>query len=120
MIRDFDVRETTVSWVYNDKLIKIEEYEIGDAKYFKKEELVIVFYYDKNDINPYMIGYNNDGTKRFSFKSKDELGVDSFTNQPGYTNIPLIGWVREEDGITDYYFTVDPQDGSLDRYGRAY
>ncbi len=67
-----------------------------------------------------MIGYNIDGTKRFSFKSKDEFGVDSFTSQLRYTNIPLIGWVKDEDGITDYYFIVDPNDGSLDRYGRAY
>ncbi|HLR35966.1 MAG TPA: hypothetical protein VK071_11655 [Tissierellales bacterium] len=32
---DIDIGQKTVSWVYNVKLIKIEEYEIGDDKYFK-------------------------------------------------------------------------------------
>ncbi len=120
MIKDFNINETTVSWVYNGKLVNIKEYKIRDAKYFKEEELVIIFYYDKNDINPYMIGYNVDGTKRFYFKSKDELGIARFTNEPGFTNIPLVGWVKEKDGITDYYFDLNPEDGSLTRYGRAY
>ncbi|HLR36113.1 MAG TPA: hypothetical protein VK071_12405 [Tissierellales bacterium] len=119
MIKDFSITETTVSWMQSDKLNKVEKHKIDDAKYFKNEKLIIVFYYDKNDMLPCMIGYNVDGTERFYFKSKDEFGVDSFANK-SRMDIPVVGLMKEGDVYTDYYFEVDPKDGSLDRYGRAY
>src|SRR5699024_11200334 len=120
MVKDFKVNETTISWLYTDNLIKIEKYKVDDAKYFEKEKLVIIFYYDKSDLPPYMIGYNIDGTKRFFLKSTYDFGIDSFTNEPGFKNIPVIGWMKEGDMYVDYYFDLNPEDGSLTRYGRAY
>ncbi|MFL0251971.1 hypothetical protein ACJDT4_16245 [Clostridium neuense] len=43
----------------------------------------------------------------------------NFAIQKGI-NISVVGWIKEKGVYTDYYFYVDAENGSMERYSRAY
>ena len=114
-----DKNRTRLTWEYGKDMVSIEKNSIIDAKDFEKEGLILVIFEMKNDDYPFLAGYNLDGTERFLFRSSDDLGVLRFTTQHGI-NIPIVGWIKENNEYTDYYFSVNSKDGSLTKYGRAY
>lgn len=117
-IEKLEKKDNIVIWMYNENSIKITKKKIIDYLYNKEEKLILLIFEDE-DIYPVLEGINEDGTLRFYFKSTDEIGVSRFTSHP-YIDIPVIGWQKEDDLYTDYYFSVNPINGELTRHFRAY
>ncbi|MDF2065957.1 hypothetical protein [Bacillus sp. Cr_A10] len=64
-------------------------------------------------------GLNEEGSIRFSFESSDEVGVSRFANHP-HIKIPIVGWEKENDLYTDFYFSINPVNGELNKHFRSY
>lgn len=119
MSLNLKLEEKKVSWKYEEGNVEINKDKINDAKYFEEEDTIIILFENADSFYPCMSGYTLDGQEKFNFVSTDELGVTRFTNQKGI-KVPIVGWIKENDVYTDYYFSIDTNDGTLRQYGRAY
>jgi hypothetical protein len=114
-----DISNAIVSWSYNGRFNQVNKQKIIDAKCFEQEDLLLIIYEEESNIYPCLEGYNLNGVKKFKFKSDDKMGISRFAKQSGI-DIPIVGWIKEKDEYTDYYFSVNSQNGTLTQYGRAY
>lgn len=119
MISNLNIEKSKVSWKYKKNVIEIKKDKISDARYFEKENVVVILYEDEGDFYPCMSSYTLDGHANFIFKSADEFGITRFAIQKGI-NISVVGWIKEKGVYTDYNFSVDAENGSMERYSRAY
>lgn len=113
------IDNSKVAWELMGKHVKIEKNHIIEAKVVGNKELVLLLYEKENSSYPCLAGYNYDGSIRFEVCSRDDFGILRFSKQYGI-EIPIVGWVKEDNEYTDYYFSLNPQNGELKRYGRAY
>jgi hypothetical protein len=108
-----------ISWEYKGRHIEIQKYNISEAKYIEKEQLILLFYQINATTDAYLSGYNLDGSERFQIKSNSHMEFYRFSSHLD-DKIMIVGCVKENDDYTDYHFGVNPKDGALTQYGRAY
>ena len=119
-ITNFMINEINacISWEYNTKNILINESNIQGAQYYPDEKLILVLKED-NDNNTILVGFNETGSIRFKVQSTDTKGISYIAKHPNI-KIAVVGWEKEERGWLDYFYSINPTNGEMSKYGRAY
>lgn len=119
-IINFEYRDSdnVVSWDYSKSNIHFKKKKIENVKYYEKENLILILF---EEDSPYsiLVGMNEDGSVRFSFASSENKGVSYLTTHPDI-KIAVVGWEKENNGWMDYYYSINPKNGNLNRHCRSY